>query len=114
MSIEFLVTKLTNGKTKAWYKCGTLSKTDPITGDKRYVFSRSDVKFKIETCSHLLKWDIDAEYTWAIKYKSENSPSGYQNYNLIIGGNYAVFKFSDDFKTMYFKLPHWKEEICLN
>jgi hypothetical protein len=114
VSTKFLIEKISNNNYKGWYRCGTLAKVDKMPGDKRYVFSRSDMKFTIQTLNHLLKWETDTTYSWTIKYESENSPTGFHHYNLIIGGQYAYFNFANDFKTMFLKLPRWNERLCLN
>jgi hypothetical protein len=114
VSKAFLIEKLSNNNKRSWYKCGTLAKTDRMPGDKRYVFSKSDMKFTIQTCTHLLKWKTDTIFSWTVKYESENSPTGFHHYNLLIGNKYASFSFTNDFKTLFLKLPGSDERICLN
>ena len=109
-----IITKLTNNGTKEWYKCGTLSKSDRIPGDKRFVFSKVDMKFKIQTCNHSLQWETNTEYSWTIKRESDGSPPGYVHFNLLIDAKYAGFDFRDDYKTLFLKLPSWNEKMCLN
>jgi hypothetical protein len=112
ISKALLIEKFTNNNQKSWFICGTLTKTERIPGDKRYVFSKGDMKFRIQTCNHLLKWETDTAYSWAVMYESENSPTGFLHFNLLIGGKYVSFNFTRDFKTLFLKLPNW-DETCL-
>src|SRR4051812_14507284 len=85
VSRALLIEKLSNNNNRSWYKCGTLTKTERMPGDKRYVFSKSDMKFTIQTCTNLMKWKTDTIFSWTVKYESENSPTGFRHYNLLIG-----------------------------
>lgn len=42
-----IIDKLSAGKTKTWYKAGTLAKVDPGPGDLKCEFSKIDNKFRL-------------------------------------------------------------------
>jgi len=110
---KMLVHKLTNNGTKYWYKCGSLTKKDRMEGDKRFLFSLSDKKFTIETCSNLLKWVKTSVYNWDILPETDSTPTGYHHFLLKIANKFSRFRFDSQLEKLYVILPNKKEETCL-
>jgi hypothetical protein len=111
---SLLIEKLTNNESKAWFKCASRNNPDRQPGDKRYVFRKKKNQFSIETCDNQLKWITDKNHKWSIVMEEDGSPTGFHHFLLKIDDHYATgFRFDSRFKTLYFKLPEWKEGMCL-
>ena len=113
VTLPFLIEKISGKSSKYWYKCGSLTRTDRMPGDKRYVFSKTAKTFTVQTCTELLKWKTDTVYTWTIRPEKMDSPTGFHHFNLLVGDQYAYFSFSNDYKTLFIKLKEWNERVCL-